>query len=92
MSGILEAMHLDDPASLKRAIALIVGALGVVGVKVGMPQVDDNVLALIAGLVATYLAQSGANSVAAKLAAAKGAGEVAAAKVDTVEKAAEVLK
>jgi hypothetical protein len=91
MDSILKAFHLDDPASLKRYITLIVSALGIIGLKIKMPEVDDNVLAMIAGLVAMWLKQSGDNSAAAKLATAQAAGDKAGAAVKTPEQADAAL-
>jgi hypothetical protein len=99
MDKILAALHLDDPASLKRALTSALGTIVLLGVNPllsshpawGIPPVSDANLGMVAGLLATFLLQSGANSVAAKLADAKSAGEAAAAQVDSVPKAAAVL-
>ena len=96
MEKLLAALHLDDPASLKRALTTILGAVTLLGInpllaKWNIPPIDDANLAMVAGLLATSILQSGANSVTAKLAAAKAAGDAAADKVKTIEDAKKVF-
>lgn len=69
LTKILTALHLDDPASLKRAIATVLGTLCLLLVnpllsKVGLPPVSDEVLLGLAGLIATFVLQSGLKSAA----------------------------
>lgn len=76
MLKVLAAFGLADPASLKRALSTVFGGVAILLinpllVKWGMPPVDDSVLAIFAGLLATFILQSGANSMASKAAAAK---------------------
>ena len=73
---ILAAFHLDDPASLKRAITTALGGLAILAVNPflqarGLPTVSDTALELFAGLVAGFVLQSGANSIALKSGQAK---------------------
>ena len=86
MSALLAALHLDSPDSLKRVLVTLLGGLCVLLVNPllaakGLPPVSDSTIAAFAGLLATFVLQSGANSAAGKLAAAKGAGDAAAAQV-----------
>lgn len=76
MLRILAAFHLDDPASLKRAITTALGGLAILAVNPllqarGLPIVSDTALELFAGLIAGFVLQSGANSVALKVGQAK---------------------
>ena len=91
MTKVLETLHLDSPDSLKRFIVAGLGALVVLLhlllAKYGIPAPDDAALAVFGGIVATYLLQSGAKSIAE----ANAAGKVAAAKVDSVAKADAVI-
>ena len=92
MTSILEALHLDDPASLKRAIASGLGFIVLLLVNPflqskGLPTVSDGEIASAAGVLAVFIAQSGAKSIAA----AKATGDAAAATVVTPEDAAKVL-
>lgn len=96
MNKILEALHLDDPASLKRAIAAGLGGLALLVVnpllmKNGIAPLSDDTILGVAGIIASFLLQSGAKSAAALLAEAKAKGEQAGAEVKTVEDAAKVL-
>jgi hypothetical protein len=64
---ILAAFHLDDPGSLKRAIAIVLGGLAVLLLNPflaakGLPPVSDTSLELFAGLVATFVVQSAAKA------------------------------
>jgi len=71
---ILTTLHLDDPASLKRAIATILTGVALLllgGVNSflsahGLPTIDQATVTAamgsLAGVVAIYLLQSGANS------------------------------
>jgi hypothetical protein len=91
MTSILAFFHLDDPASLKRALAVALTALAtllrpILSAK-GIPVPDDEQMTALAGLVAMYVLQSGAKSIVQ----AHADGKVAAAKVDTVEKADAVI-
>lgn len=97
MNKVLAALHLDDPASLKRAIATALGAAVVLGLnpllaKWGFPPVSDTSLELFAGVVATFLLQSGINSAAAKKAEAAAAGAKAAGAVTDVDAANKALE
>lgn len=96
MDKILAAFHLDDPASLKRAIVLALGGVVTLAVNPflqskGIPGVSDTALEMFAGLVATFLLQSGLKSAAAQLADAKAAGATAAATIVTPADAAAKL-
>ena len=99
MDKILAALHLDDPASLKRALTSAIGSIVLLGINPllaahpawNIPPISDANLGMVAGLLATFILQSGANSVTQKLADAKQAGADAAARVDSPEKAAVVL-
>lgn len=77
MAALLAFFHLDNPASMKRMIVLGLSA-GLVAVgpllaKYGVPQPSDVQLEVFAGIVVAYLAQSGANSIAASVVAGKAA-------------------
>ena len=96
MEKILAAFHLDSPDSLKRAIATALGGLVVLGLNPllaskGLPTVSDGALQAFAGVVATFLLQSGYKAAQAQLATAKAAGDAAAAAV-TPEGAAAVVE
>ena len=89
---ILEALHLDSPDSLKRAIASAIGFLALVLVNPfltskGLPPLTDANLLAAAGVLSTFVLQSGANTIART--AADGA--AAAAAVVTLDDAAKVL-
>ena len=100
LTNLLAALHLDQPDSLKRALAALFGgvatlALPTINSHLSTPLTPDQVttgMGVLAGLTATFLLQSGANSAVAKLADAKVAGEQAAAGVVTVDQANAVLK
>lgn len=82
---------LKDPGSVKRLVILALTAL-VTLVRPfldarGIPVPDDASMAVIGGVVATYLIQSSAHSIAK----AKIAGQAAAAQVDNVAKADAVI-
>ena len=66
MSSFLAALHLDDPASLKRFLVMLLGVLlmllSPLLEKVGLPKPDDTQLALVASLLAGFILQSGAKS------------------------------
>lgn len=69
MTKLLTALHLDDPASLKRFLTTVFTSVTLLALNPflsarGLPTVDDATLATVAGLVVAYLLQSGANSVA----------------------------
>ena len=76
MLRILAAFHLDDPGSLKRALTTALGGLVVLAVNPilhakGLPEVSDTALELFAGMLATFVLQSGAKAaVVAKASAA----------------------
>lgn len=96
MTALLAALHLDQPDSLKRALASLFGFLSLVLVNPllaakGLPTISDANIAAAAAIVATFVAQSGANSIAAKKAAAADAGTAAAAVVTTEAQANAVL-
>ena len=96
MNKLLAAVHLDDPASLKRFIVLVLSTIGlgiinpVLEAK-GLPVLTDTHILAIAGVILTWLAQSGANSIAQKKTDAVTAGAAAAATVDSVAKANAAL-
>lgn len=73
LTAILAALHLDDPASLKRALATGFGAGVILATPFlrahGIPAPTDEMVLGLAGLVATFVLQSGARSRAADLAA-----------------------
>ena len=94
MDKFLELFDLQDPAKLKRALSALFGVVTVAAApllsKYGI-TVDDNQILSFAGIVAAYLIQSGVHSAAKQIAAAKSAGDEAAAKVETIEEAKKVL-
>ena len=88
----LVALHLDSPDSLKRALASLFGFVALVLVNPflaskGLPPISDANLLAAAGVLSTFILQSGANSVARTAAA----GNAAAAAVVTPSDAAKVL-
>ena len=92
MTSLLAALHLDSPDSLKRALASGLGFIVLLLVNPflqskGLPTVSDGEIASAAAVLAVFIAQSGAKSIAA----AKQAGADAAATVTTPEDAAKVL-
>ena len=92
MESILAFMHLDDPASRKRAAFALAGGLvtlfaNPVLAKLGMEKVGPAEIAAFAGIVATFIAQSGAKSIAE----AKQAGELAAQAIKTSGDATKVF-
>lgn len=92
MQKLLAVMHLDNPASLKRFVVMVFSTLLVVLspllTKYGLPAPTDVQLEVFAGIVVTYLLQSGYGSVAA----AKIEGAKAAEEVKTTAEADAVLK
>ncbi len=104
LTNLLAALHLDQPDSLKRALAALFGGIATVALPAlnpvlaahGLPSIPaesiPGAMAALAGLTATFLLQSGANAAVAKLADAKAAGATAAAAVTTVDQANAVLK
>ena len=76
MSGLLAALHLDSPDSLKRFLVTALGSLCVLAVNPllqarGLPPVSDGTIEAVAALVAAFVLQSGAASAARSIAAAK---------------------
>ena len=97
MLKILSVFHLDDPASLKRFIVTTVGGLVLLVAQVApaswhIPAIPDTALELFAGVVVTYLLQSGANSATQKLAEAHVAASASADAVVTVDDANKALE
>lgn len=78
MQKLLAAIHLDEPASLKRFLVMLFGAAGVLlapqAEKLGFTPPPAEDVAIFAGLVATYILQSSSKSKVE----AKAAGEAAA--------------
>ena len=74
MMNILAAFHLDDPASLKRALAAAFGGLVLLLSPFlqskGVPVPSESAQMAVAGLIATFIAQSAYKSAAAINAAA----------------------
>jgi len=68
MTKILAVFHLDDPASLKRFLLLVITALISLSSptlqKWGIQMPSDGVLEMFVGLVAVFLLQSGIKSAA----------------------------
>ena len=67
LASILAALHLDDPASLKRALTTGVGAVVLLAVnpvleKYGIPPLSDTVVGVVAALLATFVLQSSSKS------------------------------
>ncbi len=67
MTKILTALHLADPASLKRALTTFISAVMLITinpvlVKLTLAPVSDGVIASVAGIVAVYVLQSGLKS------------------------------
>ena len=96
MTALLAAIHLDDPASLKRALASLMGFLTLVLVNPflsakGLPVISDANIEAAAAILVTFIAQSGANSVAQKKNDAIAAGDAAAKAVTTVAQADAAL-
>lgn len=91
LMSILTALHLDSPDSLKRAIATALGAGVVLAAPLlkshGLPVPSDEVLLGFAGLVATFVLQSGV-----KAAAVAHAEAIAATPAPTAPAAFEALK
>jgi hypothetical protein len=91
MNRFLEALHLDNPASLKRVIgaglAGLVVLLAPLIERYGLQKPSDMQLEIFAGIVVAWILQSGAHSIAV----ARATGESAAEKVVTPEDAAKVL-
>ena len=90
--SILAALHLDSPDSLKRAIASALGFLVLVLVNPflvakDLPPLSDANLLAAAGVLSTFVFQSGANTIARTTAE----GAAAAAAVVTPADAAKVL-
>jgi hypothetical protein len=100
LTKILEALNLDQPDSLKRALAALLGGVAALAVPLVNSHLDaplapeqvTGAVTALAGILAAYLLQSGANAGLAKLAEAKLAGAQTAAGIATVEQANAVLK
>lgn len=92
MNKLLTFVHLDDPASLKRALAVILTGATVVFrpwlQERGLPMPDDEQMTVLAGLVAAYILQSGGKSIVE----AHAAGKVEAKKVETTGQAVDVIR
>lgn len=92
MDKILAVIGLNSPAALKRFLVMALGAVAVVVSphleKYGIPAPTDTQLEAFAAIISLYVLQSGYKSVVE----AKVAGAKAAAEVDTVAKADDVLK
>lgn len=91
MNSVFAALHLNDPASLKRAFTVILTAVAFFVRPVlqarGVPMPSDEQMTALAGVVATYILQSGAKSIIE----AHAEGKVAAAQVDSIAKADSVI-
>lgn len=73
MHKILAALHLDDPASLKRALTTALSAMALLSLnpiltKLGMAPVSDATVASVAGLITIFVLQSGLKSKAVAVA------------------------
>jgi hypothetical protein len=67
MIKLLTALHLNDPASLKRALtaalsAMVLLAINPLFIKWHMPPISDAVIASVAGVIAIFILQSGLKS------------------------------
>jgi hypothetical protein len=67
MTKLLIALHLNDPASLKRALtaalsAMVLLAINPLFIKWHMPPISDAVIASVAGVIAIFILQSGLKS------------------------------
>lgn len=97
MTSLLAFLHLDDPASLKRALASALGFLTLVVVNPllaskGLPTLSDANLEAAAAVLTSFILQSGLNSIQQKKSDAMAAGDAAAAKVTTVAQADAALQ
>lgn len=77
MHKILAALHLDDPASLKRALTTALSATALLSInpillKVGVQPISDATIASVAGLVTVFVLQSGLKSRAIAMAGLAG--------------------
>ncbi|MDP1826643.1 MAG: hypothetical protein Q8L48_25455 [Archangium sp.] len=67
MTKLLAALHLNDPASLKRALTAALSAMALLAInplliKWHMPPISDAVIASVAGIIAIFVLQSGLKS------------------------------
>jgi hypothetical protein len=67
MTKLLTALHLNDPASLKRALtaalsAMVLLAINPLLIKWHIPPISDAVIASVAGVIAIFILQSGLKS------------------------------
>ena len=67
MTRILTALHLNDPASLKRALTTSISAVMLITinpvlVKLSLAPISSGVIASVAGIIAVYVLQSGLKS------------------------------
>lgn len=67
MTKLLTALHLADPASIKRALTTSISAVMLVTinpllVKLSLTPISDGVIASVAGMIAVYVLQSGLKS------------------------------
>lgn len=95
MDKVLDFFHLNEEGSLRRVLAFLFGAAGVVLApqlsKLGI-SVDDVQIQGLAAVVAGYLIQSGMHAAGKQLARAKEAAQVASDSVATVEDAKKVVE
>jgi hypothetical protein len=97
LQKILAAVGLDNADSLKRAIATAIGAIVTLGINPllasrGLPTIPAGVLQAVAGLLATFVLQSGVKSAAQHIATAKAAGQAASGQVITLADAKAVIE
>ena len=92
VTKILAVFHLDDPASLKRFLLLVITALISLASptlqKWGIQMPSDGVLEMLVGVVAVFLLQSGIKSAAVAHGEAVAAAQ---AEVTTPEQAKAIL-
>lgn len=77
MTRILTALHLNDPASLKRALTTSISAVMLITInpvllKLSLAPISSGVIASVAGMVAVYVLQSGLKSRAVAVASLTG--------------------
>lgn len=92
MTSLLATLHLDDPASLKRALASLFGFAVLVLVNPfltakGLPTISDANIEAAAAVLTGFIVQSGMNSIQAKKNEAVAVGDAAAAHISTVAQA-----
>ena len=103
MEKLLAALHLDQPDSLKRALVALLGAGAAVAIPAlnpvlashGLPSIPADAVtpavATMAGLLATFLLQSGVKAGMVAIADAEAAGDAAGAAVPAPGPAAAVV-